>query len=88
MSAAPEPLAVIGGAAYLVAGQMIAYDAAEICGRRMDDADLGIDVGAGEHGDYAGFGNADFVPTRQVPMNQVSLGALSISLGQVFRISS
>jgi len=27
-------------ASVLVAGQMIAYDAAEICGRRMDDADL------------------------------------------------
>ncbi len=27
-------------ASLLVAGQMIAYDAAEICGRRMDDADL------------------------------------------------
>jgi uncharacterized membrane protein len=27
-------------ASVLVAGQMIAYDAAEVCGRRMDDADL------------------------------------------------
>ena len=30
-------------ASVLVAGQMIAYDAAEICGRRMDDADLRAD---------------------------------------------
>lgn len=30
-------------ASVLVAGQMIAYDAAEILGRRMDDADLGPD---------------------------------------------
>jgi uncharacterized membrane protein len=30
-------------ASVLVAGQMIAYDAAEVCGRRMDDADLSAD---------------------------------------------